>query len=71
MNTLIDNLAQECKEESYSFSERWGNQRHSYFNREKFAKMIIEECIKLNSEELSFAAHANMVEKYYEHFGLK
>lgn len=37
----------------------------------KFAKLIVEECIKLNGKELAMPGHSRMVEVYCEHFGIE
>ena len=41
------------------------------FNKEKFAELIVKECIELNRQELSFSAFARMLDKYENHFGIK
>jgi hypothetical protein len=41
------------------------------FNLEKFAELIVEECIKLNGKELAMPGHSRMVDVYCEHFGIK
>jgi hypothetical protein len=38
---------------------------------EKFAELIVKECVDLNRQELSFSAFARMLDKYNEHFGIK
>ena len=38
---------------------------------EKFAELIVEECIKLNGKELAMAGHSRMVDVYCEHFGIE
>ena len=38
---------------------------------QKFAMLIVQECIELNRQELSFSAFARMLDKYNEHFGIK
>jgi hypothetical protein len=41
------------------------------FNPEKFAELIVLECIKLNGKELAMAGHSRMVDVYCEHFGIE
>ena len=41
------------------------------FNLEKFAELIVAECIKLNGKELAMPGHSRMVDVYCEHFGIK
>ncbi len=38
---------------------------------EKFAQMIVEECININREELSFVAFNVLLDRYHEHFGIE
>ena len=38
---------------------------------ERFAELIVEECIKLNGKELAMAGHSRMVDVYCEHFGIE
>lgn len=37
----------------------------------KFAELIVEECMKLNSKELSITAIERLLPLYEEHFGVK
>ena len=38
---------------------------------EKFAELIVKECMKLNSNELSITAIERLLPRYTEHFGFK
>ena len=38
---------------------------------EKFAELIVAECIKLNGKELAMPGHSRMVDVYCEHFGIE
>ena len=38
--------------------------------REKFAELIVRECMKLNSKELSITAIERLLPLYREHFGV-
>ena len=38
------------------------------FNKEKFAELIVKECMKLNSKELSITAIERLLPLYEEHF---
>ena len=40
------------------------------FDEEKFAKLIVAECMKLNSKELSITAIERLLPLYAEHFGV-
>ena len=41
------------------------------FDREKFAELIVKECMKLNSKELSITAIERLLPLYAEHFGVE
>ena len=41
------------------------------FNKEKFAELIINECIEINKEELAFNAFEKLLNRYQEHFGVE
>jgi hypothetical protein len=38
---------------------------------EKFAELIVKECLKLNSKELSITAIERLLPLYQEHFGVE
>jgi len=38
---------------------------------ERFAQMIVQECIKINEEELSYVAFDILLERYHEHFEIE
>ena len=38
---------------------------------EKFAELIVRECIELNKQELAFNAFERMLNRYKEHFGVE
>jgi hypothetical protein len=38
---------------------------------EKFAELIVRECIELNKQELAFNAFERMLNRYREHFGVE
>lgn len=39
-------------------------------NAEKFAELVVRECIELNKRELAFNAFERMLNRYQEHFGV-
>jgi hypothetical protein len=41
------------------------------FDKEKFARLIMQECISINQQELSFAAFEKLMNKYQDHFGVE
>lgn len=66
---------QELAEQATSIVDMVGPQGYtsSYanFDREKFAELIVRECIKLNKQELAFNAFERMLNRYREHFGVE
>ena len=41
------------------------------FDKQKFAQLIVRECMKLNSIELSITAIERLLPLYKEHFGVE
>ena len=41
------------------------------FDKQKFALLIVQECMKLNSKELSITAIERLLPLYAEHFGVE
>ncbi len=71
MNERIRLLA----EQATSIVEMVGPQGYtsSYakFDREKFAELIVRECVELNKQELAFNAFERLLNRYKEHFGVE
>ena len=67
MNELIKQLIKQSTNTDYDSNDGPMNE----LNLEKFAQLIVEECIKLNGKELAMAGHSRMVDVYCEHFGIK
>jgi hypothetical protein len=44
---------------------------HNEFNPEKFAELIVKECIKVAGTEMGYSQYCAMREKLEEHFGVK
>jgi hypothetical protein len=74
MNKRIRELAEQARK--YAEENRPGSfvkydpEWFALYNQ-KFAELIVKECIELNRQELSFSAFARMLDKYDEHFGVK
>jgi hypothetical protein len=50
----------------------WEGMEDGYiFDKEKFAQLIVRECLKLNSKELSITAIERLLPLYQEHFGVE
>ena len=64
MNERIKELAEQVDKEFNSPYDR-----HKAI--EKFALLIVRECMKLNSKELSITAIERLLPLYREHFGVE
>jgi hypothetical protein len=63
MNERIRQLAEQAG---------WDNHHSKFDTRiEKFAELIVQECMKLNSKELSITAIERLLPLYAEHFGVE
>jgi hypothetical protein len=64
MNEQIKQLAEQAT--------IWEGMEDGYiFDKEKFALLIVKECLKLNSKELSITAIERLLPLYKEHFGVE
>ena len=64
MNERIKELAEQAT--------IWEGMEDGYiFDKEKFALLIVKECLKLNSKELSITAIERLLPLYREHFGIE
>ena len=45
--------------------------RNQSFDMEKFTELIVAECMRLNSKELSITAIERLLPLYAEHFGVE
>ena len=65
----------ELKAQSISREMRGTNAFDSYmvdiFNTEKFAELIVRECMEINKQELAFNAFERLMNKYKKHFGVE
>ena len=68
MNERIKLLAEQATEIVDMVGPHGYASSYAKFDREKFAELIVKECIELNRQELSFNAFARMLDKYNEHF---
>ena len=67
MNERICELADEA-----GFMDSWFSESGDDCERElkKFAQLIVAECMRLNSKELSITAIERLLPLYQEHFGV-
>ena len=70
MNERIEHLAERATKEmdQEAFSEDMNIPAEWYH---KFAELIVQECMKLNSKELSITAIERLLPLYKEHFGVE
>ena len=69
MNDRIKQLADEAAKFSAILALPTGESGDKLFV-EKFAELIVRECMKLNSKELSITAIERLLPLYAEHFGV-
>ena len=72
MNERIRELAEQAGAKSFSEPPMRAVTGYSmsFEQMEKFAELIIQECIELSKQELAFNAFERMLNKYKEHFGV-
>lgn len=62
----------EFEKQSTTYIEPTSNSGEGWiFNKEKFAELIINECIEINKEELAFNAFEKLLNRYQERFGVE
>ena len=72
MNDRIDEFAEQARLHAKKIYPEvkdikdWGRVYH-----EKFAELIVQECLKLNSKELSITAIERLLPLHKEHFGVE
>ena len=48
-----------------------GDKMYAAIDLEKFAELIVKECIDINKQELSFNAFETLLNRYKQHFGVE
>jgi len=77
MNERIKELAKEAGYYLYDLTETHEcktvetDSEDEWITLEKFAQLIVQECLKLNSKELSITAIERLLPLYKEHFGVE
>jgi len=68
MNKRLRQFEKESKLEIFGL----GAKRHLWEAAlEKYAELIVKDCMEINKQELSFAAFERLMSKYNEHFGVE
>lgn len=72
MNERIKQLyTQVCMEQKLPFTVEHNSAVMLDAFANKFAELIVRECIEINKQELSFNAFERLMNKYKEHFGVE
>jgi hypothetical protein len=74
MNEQIRQLADHAKAYANQCTKDYDGDVSWYwmdYYTEKFAELIVKECLKLNSKELSITAIERLLPLYQEHFGVE
>ena len=69
MNERIKELAKQAYEDVIKNTPSFLVTKELY--EQKFAELIVKECLKLNSKELSITAIERLLPLYKEHFGVE
>ena len=68
---LIEQATEWAKQANWSTDPRFGDRRYEDLYNERLVELIVQECMELNRQELSFSAYARMADRYDEHFGIE
>jgi hypothetical protein len=68
MNERIKQLLEQCQIETYGVN---GELLEIGFDAEKFAELIVRECIDIVAAGGEFASRPKLVENLQEHFGVE
>ena len=79
MNERIQALIEQCKHTSTTYFDGRGNVTETYFDKEKFAELIVRETVKEMSHQLYWhgveqsnnPSFYKAIEKTLEHFGVE
>jgi hypothetical protein len=69
MNQRIRELAEQAQKVSYYTDG--GYTPIMTLDQEKFAELIVQECVEINKQELAFNAFERLMNKYQDHFGVE
>ena len=70
MNERIRELALQAEQYANEQNDKYGARFKTEYDN-KFAELIVRECLKLNSKELSITAIERLLPLYKEHFGIE
>jgi hypothetical protein len=71
MNELIQKFAKGCTttDDSYDFEFGWST--HEYFDKEKFAELIVKETMQVVANQLPSNQYLDIAHAVIKHFGVK
>ena len=69
MNKQIQNLKDKIWADEYWTKPNTDKLLPAQLNR--FAELIVRECVEINKQELSFNAFERLMNKYQDHFGVE
>ena len=69
MNERIKQLAKQAYEDVIKNTPSFLVTKELY--EQKFAELMVKECIDINKQELSFSAFERLMNKYKDHFGVE
>lgn len=65
MNNRIQELINECTETLRGYDYRRGNYTETYFDKEKFAELMIKECITVLKEQQTDFYTIDNLKRYF------
>mgnify|MGYP000146121312 CR=1 FL=1 len=71
MNDRIAELKSQCIVREQRGTNAFDSYMVNRFDTEKFAELIVQECVNLNKQELAFNAFERLMNRYHEHFGVE
>ena len=71
MNERIKELMGQTLDEKFAYT--WSTMDIQDLKKfaERFAELIVKECIEINKQELAFNAFERLMDKYQEHLGVR
>jgi len=71
MNERIKELMGQTLDEKFAYTWSTMDMQDLKKFAERFAELIVKECIEINKQELAFNAFERLMDKYQENLGVK
>jgi len=71
MNERIKELMGQTLDEKFAYTWSTMDMQDLKKFAERFAELIVRECIEINKQELAFNAFERLMDKYQENLGVK